>query len=203
MIIDCHTHSLRPDSLVNIYPHSQIQPGFIYSCGIHPWHIANINPPLLADLAEKITLPQVAAVGETGLDLARPLDLTLQTEIFLRHIALSEQAAKPLIIHCVKAWQQLMEIHSSTRPSQPWIIHGFRGKPQLADALLARGFFISLGYNFNSETALIIPSSHLLIETDDLPDVTIADVAARVAKTRGENPDALLHPSPIWNSQLL
>lgn len=203
MIIDCHTHSLRTDSLVNIYPRSEIQPGFIYSCGIHPWHIANINHPILDDLAEKITLPQVAAVGETGLDLARPLDLTIQTEIFLRHIDLSEQAAKPLIIHCVKAWQQLMEIHFSTHPSQPWIIHGFRGKPQLADALLARGFFISLGYNFNPATARIIPSSHLLIETDDIPCITIADVAARVAKARGENPESLLQPSPIWNSQLL
>ena len=49
----------------------------------------------------------------------------------------------------------------------PWIIHGFRGKPQLAQQLLNNGFYISLGEHFNPQTVTIIPTNRLLFETDE------------------------------------
>lgn len=200
MIIDCHTHLSRPDALVNIYPGQTVDPTLTYSCGIHPWHADTGNSTLKWQLlSEVIALPNVRAVGETGIDMLRGPSIEIQTAVFMRHIELSQQSDKPIVIHCVKAWQQIMQIHRHVAPSQPWIIHGFRGKPQLALQLIDQGFFISLGPLFNPSTAAVIPQSQLLIETDDTSDVTIQEVAAAVATARNlPDPSPLLKESIIW-----
>ena len=166
--IDIHTHDKsRKDAIINIYPHEQLIDGAYHSVGIHPWHTLNIDTHTIKQLNSLAVSPQVVAIGETGLDALKGASIEKQIEIFKLHISLSEQVKKPLIIHCVKAFNEIITIKKQLKPSMPWIIHGFRGKPQLAQQLLNNGFYISLGEKFNPETASIIPIDRLLFETDE------------------------------------
>lgn len=166
--IDIHTHDKsRKDAIINIYPHEQLIEGAYHSVGIHPWHTSNVTTITIENLKALSVNSQVVAIGETGLDALKGASIEKQIEIFKLHISLSEQVKKPLIIHCVKAFNEIITIKKQLKPSMPWIIHGFRGKPQLAQQLLNNGFYISLGEKFNPETASIIPIDRLLFETDE------------------------------------
>ena len=139
------------------------------SIGIHPWQL---NPDSfdkrLRALERSLADRRFVAIGEVGLDKLRsPASPTFQLEA-LERLALLAQAAKlPLIIHCVKAAGELMALHKRLRPSSPWVWHGFRGNPQLAEALLKQGFYLSFGPRFQTESLLITPPDRLLLETDD------------------------------------
>lgn len=190
MIVDVHTHILRHNAIVAAEPSSERPDGFLYSIGIHPWHIASDSD---TDALEAILGdPNIVAIGETGIDTLRGPDIELQKLIFGRHISLSERHAMPLIIHCVRAHDIILDLHRRFKPTQPWIIHGFRQKPTIARSLLDAGLYLSLGPRFNPATAAIIPPQRLLIETDDDPAADIATVAARVAAARGSTPAQIL-----------
>ena len=166
-------------------------PASSYAVGVHPWRAAFLDETagLLESLAAS---PRCLAVGETGLDRRRGPSLDCQIRAFRLHIALSERLGKPLIIHCVGCAAEILAHHRELRPHQPWIIHGFRGKPELARQMLARGLYLSLGVRFNPDTARIIPDDRLLIETDDDRETDIMRVAAAIAPLRGTTPDAVL-----------
>ncbi len=169
--IDIHSHdSNRADSaIINILPEEDIRPGVYYSVGIHPWNTPTVTPSTLDSLASKARNEQIVAIGETGLDALKGGDIAKQIELFKFHINLSEQQRKPLIIHAVKTFPEIIKLKKELKPSQPWIIHGFRGKPELAQELLRHGFYISLGEKFNKETASIIPEDKLFYESDESP----------------------------------
>ena len=98
----------------------------------------------------------------------------------MRHIELSEQLEKPLIVHAVKAWEQLYHIRKETKPTQPWIIHGFRGNPQIAQQMVRAGYMFSIGDKFNVESLSFIPKESLFCETDE-SEIDIRDVYQQVA----------------------
>ncbi len=175
-----HTHLLCHDAWVNRSPGDELIDGYTYSVGVHPWNAAKFD---LKALQEAASSPLVAAIGETGLDALRGPSLDVQEAVFRRHVELSERLGLPLIIHCVKAFDRLVAIRKEIKPSQTWIIHGFRGKPQQARQLLDAGFHLSLGPRFNPDSARIIPADRLHIETDDT-FMPITEVAAAVAAAR-------------------
>ncbi|WP_295729975.1 TatD family hydrolase [uncultured Muribaculum sp.] len=175
---DFHTHNPDAvDALISVEPGFTPRAGAVYSVGIHPWHSATVTDMDLRRLEADARLRCVKAIGETGLDRLRGATLDRQTELLLHHIALSEELHKPLVLHIVKAFPEIIAIKRRIKPSQTWIIHGFRGKPQLAEELLRHGFYLSLGEHFNPRSAEIIPSGRLLVETDE-SDRGIAELAA-------------------------
>ena len=178
-IIDIHTHTLKKDAIVSINPYENMEEGYLYSVGIHPWYIPeNIDYESLKNKCED---KRVVAIGECGLDYYRQkISKELQKEVFIQHINISEELEKPMIIHCVKAYEDLLSIYRKKRPKQAWIMHGFRQKSTIAKQLLDAGMYISLGDKFNADTALGIPSDKLLLETDDGKE-TIMSVAERVS----------------------
>ena len=148
-----------------------------YSAGVHPWYIDKNRLPVLRKLA---ALPSVVAIGETGLDKNRG-DYLLQLDFFEEHILLSEKVTKPLIIHCVKAWDDLLRIQKALKPTQPWIIHGFRGNENLATQMLNTGMYLSFGIHHNiASLKAAWDKKRLFIETDDT-DINIRDVYALIA----------------------
>ena len=148
-----------------------------YSVGIHPWHI---DKNLMPEVRKLVTLPSVVAIGETGLDKNKG-NLSLQQDIFEEHIRLSEETKKPLIIHCVKAWDDLFRIQKSFKPSMPWIIHGFRGNGNLAAQLLNAGMYLSFGLHNNAESLKAAwDKKRLFTETDDM-DINIREVSTTIA----------------------
>lgn len=126
---------------------------------------------------------RIVAIGECGLDILRGASPKQQEDIFEQQALIAEQVGKPLIIHCVRATDRLLNIHRKLRPSVPWIVHGFRGKPETAMQLLRAGMLISLGEHFNPATAATLPEGSYFIETDDSP-LPVETIAARIKATR-------------------
>lgn len=175
-MIDIHTHIPKPHAIISVDPSDQpphFTHGYHYSVGIHPWH-ANSGP--FANVEALAQSPQVVAIGETGLDRLKGPSIDVQLALLHQHIALSEQLHKPLILHCVKAFNELIALHRQTTPTQPWIIHGFRGKPQLAAQLVKENLYLSFGQHFNPAVLESVPPHRILLETDcsNLPISQIA-----------------------------
>lgn len=170
---DIHSH-YRPqaaagDTVVNIEPGEAMLPGGVYSTGIHPWDTASGAPSLsrLKALVATARDPRVVAVGECGFDMLRGGDEDLQRRLFRFHARLAARLGKPLIIHAVRADHLLLAAARALRPRPgSWIVHGYRGKPDAARALLRAGLSLSLGRKFNAATEAIIPPERLYRESD-------------------------------------
>jgi TatD DNase family protein len=129
--------------------------------------------------------PLVIAVGEAGLDKLRGPSRELQIRIFEEQIDIASEAGKPLIIHCVRAWDDLLAVHRKMKPKTPWMIHGFRGSIELGSQLILRGMYISFWFEFvlRPESAQLlksIPSDRIFLETDGA-DVDIREIYRKVA----------------------
>lgn len=189
MITNIHTHQLTAahncQELVSVSPGDFApKPGVRYAIGIHPWHTASVTDDQLRRLERLAFHPQVAAIGETGLDALKGGAIEGQMEIFRFHINIAQQAEKPLVIHTVRTSQQVLRAWKASQQSIPWIIHGMRGNSNVARPLIDAGFYLSFGARFNPETARATPLDRLLIETDDAP-VTFEEVALKVAEALG------------------
>ncbi len=189
-LIDIHTHN-------NTAGNTIFNSGTLYladkkiSVGIHPWYINAEWKNKLATIVGFAGKGNVVAIGECGIDILKsPAPVELQEEIFKAHILLAEELRKPLIIHCVKAYDRLIALRNELKPQQAWIVHGFRGKPQQTEQLIKAGFYISLGERFNPDSTKAIPADRLFIESDE-SHATIADIYAIVAKTMGTTIEAL------------
>ena len=137
------------------------------------------------------------AIGECGLDRACDSDFELQREVFIKQIELSEQYHKPLIIHAVRSYPDIISIWKEMKPNQPWIIHGFNGNEHSAEQLLRHdGIYLSLGdVLFKNEKRAellldIIPSDRLFLETD-VADRSIVEVYEKASLLSGVATDIL------------
>ncbi len=138
------------------------------SIGLHPWHVdKERTAQACTDLLPWLSLPQVVAVGEAGIDRLRGGKMELQLEAFEMQARLAAEMKKPLIVHCVKAFDEVIRLHKTRFPHEPWVIHAFRGKPEQARQLLREGFFLSFGEHFNEEVLRLCPLNRLLIESDE------------------------------------
>ena len=137
------------------------------------------------------------AIGECGLDRACDSDFELQREVFIKQIELSEQYHKPMIIHAVRSYPDIISIRKEMKPNQPWIIHGFNGNEHSAEQLLRHdGIYLSLGdVLFKNEKRAerlldIIPSDRLFLETD-VAERSIVEVYEKASLLSGVATDIL------------
>lgn len=164
----------------------EIHPDQLYSAGIHPWDTtADIPESVWKDLEALLQRPEIVAVGECGVDLAGKGGMMFrQLQVMRRQIDLSEKLQKPMIVHCVKAEDVICGLRRDLKPTQPWIIHGFRRKPQSAAQLLRAGCWLSYGPSFNAESLIDTPLDRILAETDENP-IAIDDVIIDLSRARG------------------
>ena len=184
-----HTHITKhPESEIlsaDVLSFSSIGKNEYLSVGIHPWYLAdNDAENQLESLRKAIGNRHVVALGECGLDKLKGPSMELQTSVFRKEIALAEEHNLPMVIHCVKAYNELVQIKKSTHPQQPWIIHGFRGKEALAKECLQHGFHLSFGAYFQEDALRAVPVEKLFVETDE-SGMAIKEVYLRIARTRG------------------
>lgn len=185
-ILDFHTH--RPDAInaiISIDPRQfDPQPGLWYSVGYHPWHeVDELTGDDFMLLERCARHPQVLAVGETGMDSKQGADLEIQAQVFVRHLQVAAATKKPVIAHCVKTAQRIVdERHKAALDHVKLIVHGLRANERVAQILLNAGCYLSYGVRYNPAALLATPLDRLLIETDDAP-VSINEVAAAVAAT--------------------
>lgn len=176
--IDFHTHGLKPDKsvqLINCFAQDLpvADDGNLYTAGLHPWHLetVEINDCLQA-LEQALNLPNVVAVGECGIDRAIETEVVWQEYYFRKQAEIARKYAKPMIIHCVRAYPEVIKMKKEIPSSLPWIIHGFRGNEPTAASLIKNGFYISVGGKLlddpkKRKVFSMIPLDRLLLETDD------------------------------------
>lgn len=199
MILDIHTHKKAPQPLAVVDISFLSNQGFspvesqLYSAGIHPWDThRDVTPEEWTDLEDLLRRPEFVAIGEAGIDLSgRGGMMFRQLNIFKRQIELSENLKKPIIVHCVKAGDVICGLLRDLKPTQPWIIHGFRKKPQAARQLLNAGCYISLGQHFNPDTLHAIPQDRLLAETDE-SDMSISQIIDTMSTVVGADLERII-----------
>lgn len=193
-IIDCHTHRLdAAQALIAVNPREfDPQPGLWYTVGFHPWHDVDRLTDADFDLLEQCARhPQVLAIGETGLDRLRGAAIDIQGQVFVRHLQLAAILDMPVVVHCVRAVQEILTLRQRAGlAGVTMIIHGMRGNEHVARMLLGAGCYLSFGHLFNTGAITVTPRDRLLIETDEA-DVGIGEVARRVADVLGLPPSAI------------
>ncbi len=192
---DIHTHNLlHPESgILSLTPDNLPTEGNIVhaSVGIHPWYLTEDNASVQWGMLEKAVIHKtIKAIGECGLDKLKGPSAALQEAVFRKEAALAEEHSLPLIIHCVKAFNELIRLKKEIRPLQPWILHGFRGKGALAADCIRHGCYLSFGAEFQEEALLNTPLEKLFIETDE-SETPVRDIYLRIAQTRGMELDEL------------
>ncbi|WP_396191769.1 TatD family hydrolase [Flavobacterium sp.] len=175
-----HTHKFTNNSevleLVNQYPWEFDVTIPNYSIGIHPWYIdENRLESDLKTIDEKLQLIECLALGECGLDKRIEVPMQLQVEVFEKQIALAERHQKPLVLHLVAAFQELIEIKNRLQISVPIIIHGFSKNEQVANELIKNGFYLSFGKYLlrNPELESVFksfPNDQFFLETDTIEE---------------------------------
>ncbi len=201
MLINIHTHKDCQQDVIciqNLFPHTTeaVLPdkpsgGRYYSCGLHPWHIEEDGFPEIKEMLIKtetiIQRKEVIALGEAGLDKTIKTPLEVQEEIFIKQVRISEEYRKPMIIHCVKAYNDIVKIKKQMKAEMIWIIHGFNSSPQMATQLLDTNCMLSFG-PFLFEQKMRAPNvlkklnpGSIFLETDD-GKRTIEEIYQRAAE---------------------
>jgi TatD DNase family protein len=192
--IDIHSHGGQPSPgifiLESLMAHENKlpvdNPGIAFTYGIHPWFLNEDNHVEHILSVEKIVrLPFIIAVGEAGFDRLRGPVAELQRTTFEEQVLISEEARKPMVIHCVRGWDELLSVQKRLRPEMPWLVHGFRGNTELANQLLSKGMFLSFWFEFvlRPESAGLLralPHDRIFLETDGA-DVDIKNIYNKVA----------------------
>jgi len=158
-LLDIHTH--KEDEYFSVLNATTndleklLKPGVIFSVGLHPWHIQEDYKQRLELVDQYSQHQNCIAIGEAGLDKLVNTPYALQDEVFLFHARLAELKNKPLVIHCVKFYYEILKIRESYSFKSPWIFHGFNQSMDIALKIIKAGCFISLG------EALLNPSGKL------------------------------------------
>lgn len=194
--IDIHTHHpvhseeiLSVPSLFLQNIDFQANNNTFFSAAIHPWHAAEFNPCQVSDMLENlIKMPGLIAIGETGLDKTCTADYQLQKLIFEIHLGFAEKHHKPLIIHAVKSWNEM--IVYLKRAQGPFILHGYSEGIELTKQLSGLGAYFSLGKSVLRitprfrEAIQFIPPASLFLETDD-SHAEISEIYLETSKILG------------------
>jgi TatD DNase family protein len=192
--IDIHNHGAKPCAgqfqVECLMTHEKRvpgnEPGLTYTIGIHPWFLTVENfDQQLNIVRENADHQNIIAIGEAGFDRLKGTDGVIQNKAFEEQVRIAERAGKPVIIHCVKAWDELLGEHKKLRPSTKWLVHGFRGKKELAMQLISRGIYLSFWFDFvirPESTTLMqsLPKDMIFLETDG-SDTNIEKIYEKVA----------------------
>lgn len=193
--VDIHTHrlSLEDDviSIYNLFINESIELNKLVSpvsISFHPWFI---NDQSVAKTLEAIPVflnNKFLAIGECGLDKVKNQNFTLQLEVFEKLIQISEEIKKPLIIHCVKAFNEIIKFRTDYQCKQVWVFHRFSGSRQIAEQLIQQNCFLSFGEHLitnNKLQALFlqIPLENVFFETDDA-DIPIFEIYQKASELK-------------------
>ena len=129
----------------------------------------------LDEIAALAALPQVRAIGETGLDHFRtgPDGHRRQEESFRAHIAIAKESGKALMIHDREAHEDVLRVLREEGPPDRVVFHCYSGDDVMARVCADAGYFLSFAgpLTFKPNDALraaaaLCPADRLLVETD-------------------------------------
>ena len=167
-----------------------------FTAGLHPWHSDKISIEEISDrLGLLIQNKSIIAIGETGIDKIKGPDLDIQLQVLKAHIKIAEEAHLPVIIHSVKAHNEILKLKVDLQPKIPWVIHHFNGSRQMAFDFINHGFYLSLSHHISKNSRLSeylkdLPIEKIFFETDDF-DVDIKNLYNIAAENIGISIDSL------------
>jgi len=178
------------------YPPDDIEYGY-YSVGFHPYNVGKFDEQ---DTLNKVRLatenPNVFAIGETGLDKSIEVAMDDQKRIFEKQVGIAEFADLPVILHVVRAFNEIVEFKKAYNPSVPMIIHGYNGNKEMATELVKAGFLISFGEAIAAdnqkviEACKVVPLEKMFLETDE-GGLDIREIYHAAAELKGVSLDKL------------
>ena len=198
MFVDIHTH-LDNQSVIKIVKGDEVR--ILETEGIHPWELdrhfdwseaewRNLLRLRGVDFSTSVEMTRLFAIGEVGLDKVHKETFDKQVDVFEEMIRLSETYRKPMIIHCVRAYSEIIEMRKKTKATMPWVIHGFNSSVETMRQLLRYDMYISLGEvlyrNENQAIEILknVPLDRLFLETD-ISGRDIKDVYNKAANLMG------------------
>jgi TatD DNase family protein len=154
-------------------------------------------------LEKRAALPEVIAIGECGLDKLANTESQLQLEVFVEQCQIAESVNKPLLIHCVKCYNEISHLKRRMKPKIPWILHGYTGNEMITKQLIPLDFYFSLGKILLSdntnimETLKKLPGDRLFFETDEWKK-PVKDIYAKYAELQDVSVESLAD-QVMWN----
>ncbi len=210
--IDIHTHPNHTESETIIVQNMFPGDGFaaftgrnFYTIGLHPWYLKTPeeNDEMIHKLEDALDFDHVCFVGECGLDKKVKVDFNEQMRVFRAQIFLAEEYKRPVIIHCVKAYNQAHDLHRKLHPEMPWIMHGYQGNVQTTQLLVKRGIFFSFGKSLfdekskSIESLKYLPMERIFFETDEY-NGDVEQIYKRAAVLKNVSLDIL--KTEVWNN---
>ena len=196
-ILDIHTHTISKAENNAVYSHSAIEENVpdsvkYISLSIHPWYLTEDNISMqLQSLKDAILIDKrVVAIGECGVDKLCDTPLSLQLYAFEEAAKIARDNSLPLIIHAVKSSNEIINIRKKIGDESTWIIHGFRGKAELAAEYLRHNINLSFGEKYNCDSLKRVPISNIFIETDE-SRLSIDEILESIALDLGCNCEEL------------
>jgi TatD DNase family protein len=150
------------------------RPRMLRSFGLHPWHVRH-RSPRWKDVLSGLLREQASGVGEIGLDHAiEDRDDADQEAVFVAQLALARELARPVSIHCCRAWNRMIELLRAFGKHEPGVvIHSFSGSSEHVVPLAECGVHFSFCGSITQDdderawrALQAVPLDRLLIETD-------------------------------------
>lgn len=147
--------------------------GVFATAGMHPHDAAAFDGAASSRIEELLHDPLVVGVGECGLDYFRMRSpVEDQVRCLKVHIALSNETAKPMVVHVRDAWPDVLRVLDEGS-AEHVVIHCFSGDAEIARECAARGYWVSFAGNVTypknehlRQAAAALPAERLLVETD-------------------------------------
>ena len=185
MYIDFHTHkplfSTDSNVLEIISMHKNVKyEGEYFTVGHHPWWTnEKLSEADLLNMEMFLSSKHCLGIGECGLDKLKGATKEIQEEVFYQHIMLANKNNVPLIVHCVRQYDQVLNFKKKYGKT-PWVIHGFRRNKQLAKSLIDHEIMLSVSplRQMNEsfvEMLQFLPVDSYFLETDSEYSLTIME----------------------------
>lgn len=143
-----------------------------FSVGMHPWFIPAQDWMAAFERIKTISLHRnVLAIGECGLDPFSETPINIQEEVFVAQLRWAAEIKKPLVVHCVRMYGQLLHLLKKQNVTVPVIFHGFNRNSRLAHQIIDAGHWLSFGKALTQpamrDMLNALPLNRIFLETDD------------------------------------
>ncbi|MBN1415410.1 MAG: TatD family hydrolase [Bacteroidales bacterium] len=195
--IDIHTHSFYQSDntrlLLNVFPEEiqKLKHKCFFSMGLHPWYVKTSTVDQNLEWIEKQAYDhRVLAIGEIGFDKTIDVPWAEQEHAFTRQLTLAEKLNKPVILHCVRSYNELILYRNKSNKKLPWIFHWFNASLEIAHELIRKNCYLSFGHMLFNEKSKIfrifpeIPDECIFLETDDA-GFSIEEISEHAARLKG------------------
>ena len=210
MFLNAHTHHFSHQSdvldLYNQFPKALNDDAKLFSVGIHPAYIKTSSiEEELAIIREKLSNKNCLAIGEIGLDKLCETDFELQIDVFEHQLQLASEYRFPVIIHSVRAYQEILHIRKKLKLTIPFIFHGFNKNEQILNQIIAQNCYASFGknllYNKNLQIIFAKLSANQFFLENDASEISIKEIYTIAAEIRNSTIEELqLQQAKNWKT---